>query len=557
MSLPLIRVSSGLFCCLLLGAQAPTSSAPSISYGTITGIVIDRGSGAPIRRAVVTLSTVESQPQDAVAWTDANGRFSFSYLSAGRYELHVIKNGYQPAAYGSETPRRPPAIIQLAAGEIRNDLIFRLQLITSVSGLVLDEDGDPLAGVQIMAMRLGWQRRKRRFLPGPAANSDGNGRYRLSGLAAGRYAFVASCWNRPDRKTRPEATAGESQPRYGYGLQYYPGTDRAASATLIPVETGQEYSQIDFRLAAQPIASLQGKIVLPAGVISLDQVSIAASSDDLANRMNMGTGVSQPDYNFRFDQFLAGSYTLLAQATAEGKRYRGVQRIEVGPDGAHDLAIALEPAIDLSGSVSVEGPDAAKYSASFVSLSPGDGIPSNGPPLHANVGKDGRFTITNVPPGIWDINAGPIPPGGYIKSMYLGDQDVLTEEMAIGPSTSAPLKIVLGTQAATVAGDVTSGDKPARAAVLLAPDGKFHHVLSFYGYAPTDDKGHFEIKGVTPGNYKLYAFEEFDPQSIQDPEFLPPFEQAGAPVTLREGAKTTKNLNVMSSSNDVRSGGTR
>jgi hypothetical protein len=301
---------------------------------------------------------------------------------------------------------------------------------------------------------------------------------------------------------------------------------------------------------------VQGKIVLPAGVTSLEQVSIMASSDDLPNRMNMGAGVGNPDHTFRFDQFSSGSYTLLAQATAEGRRYRGVQRIEVGPEGAHDLAIALEPAIDLSGSVSVEGPDAAKHSASFVSLTPGDGIPSDGPPLRANVGKEGRFTITSVPPGIWDISAGPIPPGGYIKSMYLGDQDVLTEEMAIGPSTSAPLKIVLGTQAATVNGEVTSGDQPARAAVLVAPDGKFRHVLSFYRYAPTDDKGHFEIKGVTPGNYKLYAFEEFDPQTIQDPEFLPPFEQAGVPVTLREGENTPQRLNVISSSSG-RSGGPR
>ena len=519
--------------------------------------MIDRANNTPIRRAIVTLSTIESQPQDAVAWTDANGRFSFGYLSAGRYELRVNKNGYQPAAYGSEAPRRPPSIIQLSAGEMRNDLVFRLQLITSVSGLVLDEEGEPLANVQIMAMRQGWQRQKRQLLPGPAAMSDGNGRYRLSGLAPGKYAFLASYGNRPVLKTHAEASASDSQPRYAYGVQYYPGTDRAASATLISVETGQEYSQIDFRLAAQPIVSVQGKIVLPAGVTSLEQVSITAGRDELANRTDAGAGLSKPDYNFRFDQFPPGSYTLRAQATAEGRRYWGVERVEVGPEGEHDLAISLEPAIDLSGSVLVEGPDAAKHSVSFVSLSPGDGIRFNGPPLRANVGKEGRFTITGVPPGIWDINAGPIPPGGYIKSMNLGDQDVLTEEMAIGPSTSAPLKIVLGSQAATVSGEVASGDQPARAAVLLAPDGKFHHVLSFYRFVPTDDKGHFEIKGVTPGNYKLYAFEEFDPQSIQDPEFLPPFEQAGVSVTLREGENPPQKIRVISSNNGGRSGGPR
>ena len=34
----------------------------------IAGIVLDRESNAPNRRVVVTLSTVEAQPQDAAAW---------------------------------------------------------------------------------------------------------------------------------------------------------------------------------------------------------------------------------------------------------------------------------------------------------------------------------------------------------------------------------------------------------------------------------------------------------------------------------------------------------
>jgi hypothetical protein len=170
------------------------------------------------------------------------------------------------------------------------------------------------------------------------------------------------------------------------------------------------------------------------------------------------------------------------------------------------------------------------------------------------VDKDGRFTITGVPPGVWDIGAGPVPPGGYIKSMYLGDQDVLTEEMVIRPSTAAPLKIVLGTQAATLSGEVAAGDAPPRATVLAAPDGKFRHVLSFYRYAAADGDGHFQIKGLTPGSYKLLAFEEFDPQSIQDPEFLGPFEQAGVPVTLREGENPAQKLSLIPAANAARTG---
>jgi len=68
--------------------RAPAQTAPS---GVIVGIVLDAGSSSPLGRAVVTLSTVEAQPQDAVAWTDSNGRFSFGYLPPGGYMLRATK----------------------------------------------------------------------------------------------------------------------------------------------------------------------------------------------------------------------------------------------------------------------------------------------------------------------------------------------------------------------------------------------------------------------------------------------------------------------------------
>ena len=228
------RVPLVAFCGFLLGAQAQT--APSA--GGIAGVVVDSRNNSPIRRAIITLSTVEAQPQDAVAWTDANGRFSFGYLPPGRYQLRAAKDGYQGAVFGGDGFRRPAGTIQLAAGQFRSDLIFRLQLMNSVAGIVLDEDGEPLAGVQVMAMSSGFQRQKRKLLPGPMAMTDSAGRFRLRGFAPGRYAVAAYCPNRPAIKIHPEAAAGEPQQQYSYGVQYYPGTDRAEAAGLLTVQPG-------------------------------------------------------------------------------------------------------------------------------------------------------------------------------------------------------------------------------------------------------------------------------------------------------------------------------
>jgi hypothetical protein len=342
-------------------------------------------------------------------------------------------------------------------------------------------------------------------------------------------------------RINPEVNAGDPRQQYSYSSQFYPRANRADSATILNLEAGQEVSSIDFWLAALPNVPLRGKIVLPVGVKSVTNVAIAVIKENLADRAYFDMNAGPPDYVFQ-NLLPSGSYRLAPHVTIDGRNYRGVQDIDLGPQALADVTIALEPGVDISGRVSVEGPDAQKHSLSFVSLVPGDGNGYEGVPLRASVNRDGSFKIQEVPPGIWDINVGPIPPNGYLKSMHLGDQDVLTEDMTIRPSTTEPLNIVMSTRAALIEGDVIEGDQPARARVLLAPEEKFRHVFSFYRFAVADDQGHFEIKDAAPGRYQLFSFDEFNPDSIQDPDFLKPFESARVSVDLREGSNNPQKL---------------
>ena len=538
--------SIGLWCCIAVFGYAQAQPQPG---GVIAGVAVDARNNMPVRRTIITLSTMETPAQDAVAWTDSNGRFSFSYLAPGRYQLRARKDGYQFLVYGAKTLASPAGTIQLAAGEVRSDIVFRLQLTSSISGVVVGDDGEPVGQVQVMAMTPGFERQKRKLLGGPGAMTDSDGRYRLTGLLPGRYAIAVMNTHRMAPKLSSEVSARQAQSQqqlYSTGTQYYPGVERSDSATLIAVQAGNEVSGIDFRLTARPTVVVQGNVTMPPGSKPTDHVAVNVV-DDAVNRNTFGAGAAPPDFAFQLDHILPGSYTLVAQATIDGKPYRGFQTIDVGPQGVQGLSIALEPGIDLVGTVSVEGPDAAKHSPGFVNLIAGDGLLRSGPPLHANVNKDGKFKLTGVVPGVWDINAGPIPPGGYIKSMMLGDRNVLTEEMIIRPSTTGALKIVLGTMAAKLEGDVTQGEQPARAVVVLAPEAKLRHVTSFFRVAAADEKGHFEIKSAVPGRYVLYAFEEFDQRSLQDPDVFKPFDGAGVALTLTEGANASQKLTVLNS----------
>ena len=114
MHLVISRKFRGMIWCIPLMAASLHAQSPN--SGSIAGTVVNRSTNTAIRRAIVTLTTVETQPQDAVAWTDAAGRFSFSFLPAGRYRLYATKEGFQATGFGAEARNRLPDIITLAAG---------------------------------------------------------------------------------------------------------------------------------------------------------------------------------------------------------------------------------------------------------------------------------------------------------------------------------------------------------------------------------------------------------------------------------------------------------
>lgn len=89
--------------------------------------------------------------------------------------------------------------------------------------------------------------------------------------------------------------------------------------------------------------------------------------------------------------------------------------------------------------------------------------------------------------------------------------------------------------------------KPASGAVVvLVPEGPRRERLMLFKTAMTDTMGHFSIKGIAPGEYKLFAWEQVEDGAYQDAEFLKPYENQGQAVTIREGSRENAQLKVIS-----------
>jgi hypothetical protein len=192
--------------------------------------------------------------------------------------------------------------------------------------------------------------------------------------------------------------------------------------------------------------------------------------------------------------------------------------------------------------VQVEGGAAAKLPNVALRLSPAEGL-AFGPQPVSKVGADGSIRLSGVTPGTWSFTLDPLPEGLWIKSATFGEADVTRGEINVSPGTRGQLHILLGSNGGQIAGSVVEDGQPRRATVVLVPSApELQGAASMYHAVPTQDDGKFSFKGIRPGSYKLFAFEDVEPFAWLDPDFLKPVESMGEAISLSEGERATRQL---------------
>ncbi|MCU1260130.1 MAG: hypothetical protein JWO80_3015, partial [Bryobacterales bacterium] len=69
-------------------------------------------------------------------------------------------------------------------------------------------------------------------------------------------------------------------------------------------------------------------------------------------------------------------------------------------------------------------------------------------------------------------------------------------------------------------------------------------VVSYFKTAITDSGGHYELRGVAPGKYRLFAFEDMEPLAYQNPQFVRRLDGLGQEVSITQSGKVTKDLTL-------------
>jgi hypothetical protein len=150
------------------------------------------------------------------------------------------------------------------------------------------------------------------------------------------------------------------------------------------------------------------------------------------------------------------------------------------------------------------------------------------------VGTDGRFAISQVPAGEWQLAVNPMPPG-FLKLAKYGDKDVRFSSFEPVTNTDAALNIVVSMRTATVKGKV-DGPQGKRAGILIAPVGAYHDFTCFYYAGMTDEDGKFHVEGIAPGKYKIFTIEKMAAENFRSPEAADQLDELGEAIDLAEGA---------------------
>jgi len=436
--------------------------------------------GEPGIRASAALSSAPLPPPPGMARreavTDETGRFECTGLPPGRYTVMVSPSGVLLPSSAQQ--------VELAEGGSAT-VTIRLARGGSITGRVLDDQGDPIVRAQVTAVQrrnMGGTWRLVSTGSGAHAATDDLGQYRLYGLTPGEF-YVSAAYN--PAMFGPVAGDQSGEPRFGFANTFHPSATGIDGAKRVLVASGQETSGVDIALARVKVASVSGRVVDAAGA-SLDgrQVSVRLMPrSEMLGASFAGASAWRADGTFVIPNVPPGSYVVLAtgrtQSSPSGPTTAGFEEVTVAGEDA-SVHIQLNEGATLSGRVVIEGaapaavqPQAGtagprRASVSVRTADVGFYVPSSaGRPVE--VREDLTFTLTGL--------RGRVVPSAFmsgtaLKSVTLGGTEITATGLVLkGTESIEGLTLTLTSDVGAIEGVVTAAEgAPADAWVLIVPD---------------------------------------------------------------------------------------
>jgi hypothetical protein len=432
----------------------------------------------------------------------------------------------------------PGTPLDLAAGQQIRNVVFKLDAAPTISGVIRDQSNSVLAGVIVQALRRGFNTRGSRTVTLIASTrTDDRGAYRLYWLDPGEYLIGAI----------PEASPSQPSVRPN-GPTYFPGFAELGDARVVRMDT-RDANGIDFRLVLHDPTLVYGyTISVTTGSPVAAQITLIAPEDSGGVARYEGRS-RLPGGSYALGGVVAGTYIFSAKTATESFATRIIVR-PPRPFTAPELRVdaELNPGVEIPGRAVLTSDAAIDIRRARVQLTETQlSLPD---PEPAAVAQDGKFLFKAVQPGVYAVNITDLPGDLYLKAAAQAGADVLETLIPVGwgpQNMRGPLELQIGTDGGRITGVVHDRNDSASSGALisLVPEGDARLRPDRYRSALSGPDGSFTLRGVVPGDYRLFAWDDLEPNAYLNVDFMRGYLELGTLVRVQPSQSASASLRLI------------
>jgi len=540
------RCSAGLVVTLLLcwlPAIAQTSPAPAAKSGTISGRVVNE-SGRPLPNARVVVRPLSlTSPQGSEAISDREGKFEVNGLQPMSYQISAYLQGYAPLLRDLDDP-------QSLVYRVGDSVTLMLTKGGVITGIVLNQAGEPVVGVNVRAQMLTSAHR----LPflyqlGSADLTDDRGVYRIYGLPKGTYVV----W------------AGGGSPEFGMNVDpfdsdvptYAPASTRDTAQEIV-VGAGAESNGINIQYRGGSGRAVSGSARGPEGNQPLPFAIFMVSTGGPAWQARSSQGPDERSFIFNGVDDGDYSFTAVSQGPDGELMFSVPKQIKVRGADVSGIELIVQPLSSIAGRVLLEEAKTVAcgdrqrpvFSETLISVRTGeiDAVPFSvglfGPTVNAD--EQGNVSLKNLRAGRYYFTTRHFAKDWYLKSLSFitagKPVDAARHWTTLKPGDRLNgLTITLAQGAASLRGQVALSEGqtlPEKLYVYLLPAEKeaADDPLRFYGATVAAD-GKVALDNIAPGRYLALAAPD---ESVSPLKKLRSPDETAFRARLRRQAEAAK-----------------
>jgi len=451
--------------------------------GSISGMVVDSLTGAPMAKCAFRVQRFRTT-------TDAQGRYSIKELAPGRFPVYVSENDFQHQTVKTVT--------LLAGQDLTVD--FRITPVAHISGRVLDENKEPVPGVQVWTEWTEYFHGALRQVVGDDGESDDQGSYTIDAVESG-HPLVLQAQKLPatinaiaEAPVEPKLRKLTAIPTY-----YLDAVNLAAAERLI-LRAGERREAVDIHLRKAPAFCADG-VIEGAHPLNFFVSSACTSTQH---------GKTGPDGKFRICNLHPGDCQLRTnQAVGQSVLAYGLAAFTVRDADIHDLKVPAQAPISLGGEVLWAGdpPDPPPANKVMITLRP-IGRPfwySDFAALTTQSPLPGPFAFSSVLISDYYVLVTGLTGNQYVKDITYSGISVLHGSFRAGTAAgNRGLQVTLASDGAFLNASVADKDgKPVDAYVLAMPAnaGSDPILADSMVSGQTDQNGAWRSSALPPGRY--------------------------------------------------------